>query len=80
MPLGPLVLNVLREWKLACPKGELGLVFPTASGRIAGHNDLVRALKAAVRAAGLTEQEWQAEIFWPAQSPALLCVVVHQSA
>jgi integrase len=24
VPLGPLVLNVLREWKLACPKGELG--------------------------------------------------------
>ena len=33
VPLGPLVLNVLREWKLACPKGELGLVFPTAEGQ-----------------------------------------------
>jgi integrase len=56
VPLGPLVLNVLREWKLACPKGELGLVFPTAKGRIASHNALTRALKAAVRAAGLTDQ------------------------
>jgi integrase len=56
VPLGPLVLNVLREWKLACPKGELGLVFPTASGRVAGHNDLVRVLKSTMVAAGLTKQ------------------------
>jgi integrase len=32
VPLGPMVLNVLREWKLACPKGEHNLVFPTPSG------------------------------------------------
>jgi integrase len=55
VPLGPLVLNVLREWKLACPHGELRLVFPTASGRIATHNHLRRVFKAAVRAAGLTD-------------------------
>jgi integrase len=53
VPLGPLVLNTLREWKLKCPKGELGLVFPTTSGRIARHNNIVRAFKATVRAAGL---------------------------
>jgi integrase len=56
VPLGPLVLNALREWKLACPKGELGLVFPTASGRIGRHNNLVRAFKATVRAAGLVNK------------------------
>jgi integrase len=53
VPLGPLVLNVLRAWKLKCPKGELGLVFPTASGRIHLHNNIVRAFKSAVRAAKL---------------------------
>jgi len=57
VPLGPLVLNVLREWKLVCPRGELGLVFPTASGRIATHNHLRRVLKAAVRIAGLTNSK-----------------------
>ena len=57
VPLGPLVINVLREWKLACPKGELHLVFPTASGQIAGHNNIVRALNATVRAAGLTDRK-----------------------
>lgn len=34
IPLPPLALNALREWKLACPKGDAGLVFPTNKGRI----------------------------------------------
>jgi integrase len=33
IPLSPLVLNTLREWKLACPKGALDLVFPNAAGK-----------------------------------------------
>jgi integrase len=43
IPLSPMAVNGLREWKLACPKGALDLVFPTATGRpqphstIAGH-------------------------------------------
>jgi integrase len=53
VPLGPLVLKDLREWKLACPNGEHGLAFPTPSGEIALHNNVVRAFTAAVRAAGL---------------------------
>jgi integrase len=28
IPLAPIVLNTLRQWKLECPKGELDLVFP----------------------------------------------------
>jgi integrase len=31
VPLGPNVVQTLREWKLACPKGDLNLVFPTAA-------------------------------------------------
>jgi integrase len=57
VPLGPLVLNTLREWKFKCPKGEQGLVFPTGSGRISRHNDFVRAFKSIVRAAGLLNAE-----------------------
>jgi integrase len=34
VPLPPLLLNTLREWKLQCPKSELGLVFPTGSGSV----------------------------------------------
>ncbi|MGA7666551.1 MAG: site-specific integrase, partial [Pseudolabrys sp.] len=55
VPLGPQVVNTLREWKLACPKGDLGLVFPTPRGGIALHNNIVRAFKATVRAAGLID-------------------------
>ena len=29
VPLTPIVVNTLREWKLACPKSEAGLVFPS---------------------------------------------------
>jgi integrase len=33
IPLAPLVVNTLREWKLRCPKGELDLVFPNSVGK-----------------------------------------------
>jgi integrase len=33
IPMAPVVVNALREWRLACPKGEAGLVFPTSQGR-----------------------------------------------
>src|SRR5690606_7245503 len=32
--VGPIVINTLREWKLACPKGDLGLVFPNGKGNV----------------------------------------------
>ena len=32
VPFGRYVANTLKEWKLACPKGELGLVFPNGKG------------------------------------------------
>src|SRR5262245_41548931 len=32
VPLPPMVVNVLREWRLVCPKGELDLVFPGPRG------------------------------------------------
>jgi integrase len=51
VPIGPDLLNVLREWKLACPPGEL--VFPTKRGRIEHHSNIVRAFKSLVLAAGL---------------------------
>jgi hypothetical protein len=30
----PLVLKMLREWKLKCPGGKQRLVFPTGNGNI----------------------------------------------
>jgi integrase len=34
VPLPPMVIHALREWKLVCPKGELDLVFPGPRGRV----------------------------------------------
>lgn len=42
VPLTPTVVTVLREWKLKCPKGALGIVFPTTNGGIAGLESIVR--------------------------------------
>ena len=30
-----MVVSALREWKLQCPRGELGLVFPNRLGKVA---------------------------------------------
>jgi integrase len=40
IPLAPMLANRLREWKLICPKGELGLVFPNGVGRIESHANI----------------------------------------
>jgi integrase len=55
VPLGPMVLNTLREWKLKCPQSELKLAFPTENGLITRYNDIVRALQAAGLRAGLLD-------------------------
>ncbi|MGB9055625.1 MAG: tyrosine-type recombinase/integrase, partial [Pseudolabrys sp.] len=41
IPLGPLVVNTLKEWRLACPKGDLGLVFPNNKGKLWDHVHIV---------------------------------------
>jgi integrase len=42
IPIPPLVVNALRTWKLECPKGELGLVFPNTVGKVETHSDIRR--------------------------------------
>ncbi|MGA2568674.1 MAG: tyrosine-type recombinase/integrase [Pseudolabrys sp.] len=62
VPLGPLVVNALRQWKLACPKGDLGLVFPNGSGRIEDHANIVqRVLWPALEAAGVIDAKGKAK-------------------
>ena len=34
IPLAPIVVNTLRQWRLVCPKGSLDLVFPNTVGHI----------------------------------------------
>ena len=42
IPVPPLVINALREWKLACPKGKLALVFPNTVGNVESHQNIVQ--------------------------------------
>src|SRR5262249_51775658 len=41
VPLTPKLAATLREWKLACPKGEEGLVFPNGIGRVETHANII---------------------------------------
>jgi integrase len=55
VPLTPIVANTLREWKLACPKSEAGLVFPSSGGLVEHHKNIVeRGLAPTMIAAGVT--------------------------
>lgn len=54
IPVPPIVVNALKEWKLACPKGELGLVFPNGAGQVEAHANIVnRGLAPTMIAAGV---------------------------
>ena len=57
IPLGPMVVNTLREWRLACPRGDLDLIFPTAAGQIEHHSNVLRALAPIMIEVGLTDKE-----------------------
>src|SRR5207302_7675247 len=54
VPLAPMVVNALREWKLACPKGDLDLVFPNRRGGVLALVDIHRrGLRPTAAAAGI---------------------------
>jgi integrase len=62
IPLGPLVLNALREWKLICPKGDLGLVFPNGKGKLENHGNIVKRILGPVQvAAGVVNAKGNAK-------------------
>jgi integrase len=42
IPLTPMAVNGLRQWKTTCPTGELDLVFPNGAGKIESHPNIVK--------------------------------------
>jgi integrase len=61
VPLSPVVVNTLREWKLACPRSELGLVFPNGRGKPENLANIVnRGLCPAMVAAGVCDPDGKA--------------------
>ena len=62
VPIPPMVVAALREWKLACPKNRLDLAFPNPKGGVARRNLIVeRGLKPAQVAAGVVDQHGRAK-------------------
>ena len=61
VPLMPMVVNTLREWKLRCPKGKHGkleFVFPTGTGEIVYHSNILqRGLEPAQVAAKIVDSK-----------------------
>jgi integrase len=54
IPMPSMVVNALREWRLVCPKGELGLVLPSGAGRVESHSNISqRGLAPILRKAGV---------------------------
>jgi integrase len=54
IPMAPMVVNALREWRLACPRGPAGLVFPNGNGNVENHANIAnRGFYALQLAAGI---------------------------
>jgi len=57
VPIPPETVAALKVWRLACPKGELDLVFPTRTGRIMFHRSLLDSLAPVMAAAGVVNKQ-----------------------
>jgi integrase len=53
-PIGPMVANALREWRLGCPEGDHDLVFPTAAGGVRPYTTVLKAFGVVQVKAGVT--------------------------
>ena len=64
----------LRQWHMAS-EYKNGLVFPTSTGAVEHHKNMVRSLEPVMKAAKVVEQRRQAKIC-PTRIPPLLCKLV----
>jgi integrase len=56
IPLAPDLLLALKQWKLACPKSDNDLVFPTSTGAIEHHKNMLRSLAPVMKVAGVVDK------------------------
>jgi integrase len=62
IPIGDMVVNTLREWKLQCPKGIENLVFPTLVGTVEHYPNVVQKyFTPALLAAGVVDDKGKAK-------------------
>jgi integrase len=57
VPLAPEVVAALRTWKLACPPDDRDLVFPTSTGAVEHHSNMLRSLAPVMSAAGVVDKD-----------------------
>jgi integrase len=56
VPLAPEVVTDLKQWRLACPKGELDLVFPNAAGKVEQHKSMLEGTAPVLTVAGVVDK------------------------
>lgn len=61
LPLAPELMLALKEWKLACPMGEAGLVFPSSTGAVEHHANMLRSLEPIMKEAGAVDKDGEAK-------------------
>ena len=57
VPFGADLALALKQWKLACPKSELGLVFPSSAGTVIGDRNFSRRLEPIFTAAHVVDKQ-----------------------
>jgi integrase len=58
IPMSPIVVGSLKEWRLACPRGLSRLVFPNGNGRVESHANIAnRGFYAIQREAGIVRAD-----------------------
>jgi integrase len=57
VPLGRELLLALKEWKLACPKGGADLVFPTSTGAVQHHKNMLESIEPVMKAAAVVNKD-----------------------
>jgi integrase len=57
-----LVPILKREWQLACPKGDLALVFPTKKGKVEQHATMLKRLGKVMLVAGVVKKNEKGEL------------------
>jgi integrase len=55
IPIPPEALWALRLWKVECPPNAGNLVFPTSTGNVEHHSNMLRSLEPVMVAAGLVD-------------------------
>lgn len=57
IPLAPELVVALKAWKIGCPKGHDGLVFPTGKGTVQDHANMLGSLETVMKAAHVVDHD-----------------------